>query len=218
MEPSLSDQIASLRQDYRLAELNESSAGTDPFALFTRWFEEARSARLPEPNAMTLATVDAQGQPSARVVLLKGVDAQGFSFFTNCDSRKGQELAGDGRCALVFLWLELERQVRIEGLATRVPDAVADAYFSKRPPSSRLGAVASPQSEVVTSRDWLQARFDSAHEQYGDDPPRPAHWGGYCVAPHTIEFWQGRSSRLHDRLRYRRSAADSAWQRDRLAP
>ena len=218
MDPSLSDHIATLRQDYRQAELDEAQAGPDPLELFARWFDEARAAKLREPNAMTLATVDSSGQPSARIVLLKGIDERGFSFFTNFDSRKGLDLATEPRCALVFLWLELERQVRIEGVAEPVDEAAADAYFSIRPPASRLGAWASPQSQVIASRAWLQARFDAAHAEYGDAPPRPRRWGGYCIVPHTIEFWQGRSSRLHDRLRYQRTAPGTVWQRDRLAP
>ena len=208
--------MADLRKDYRLAALDEANINTDPIAQFQTWFLEAQRAKLSEPNAMTLATVDTNGRPSARIVLLKGLDTRGFVFYSNYDSRKGRELAVHPFAALVFHWNELERQVRIEGSVTRVSDAESDAYFNSRPVGSRIGAWTSPQSEVVASRDILVGREKSMIEKFGNHPPRPAHWGGLRVAPTVIEFWQGRSSRLHDRLRYK--LTDTGWFIDRLAP
>jgi pyridoxamine 5'-phosphate oxidase len=208
--------IADLRRDYRRSELLEALAPSDPLVLFDQWFMQAQQAQVPEPNAMTLATINAQGHPSARIVLLKGREQESFSFFTNYQSYKGQELAANPHCALVFLWDELERQVRIEGIATRLPAAQSDAYFVSRPLGSRIGAWASPQSQPLSSRAEIEQRYTDMAERLGDAPSRPEHWGGYSVRPTMIEFWQGRSSRLHDRLRYERSA--EGWHRQRLAP
>jgi pyridoxamine 5'-phosphate oxidase len=209
--------IAQLRKDYQRDALDEAHCAADPIAQFQRWFDEALRSELPEPNAMTLATADAAGHPSARVVLLKGVDARGFVFFTNYESRKGRELAANPRAALLFFWPELERQVRIEGDVSKLPEPESDAYFESRPLASRLGAWASPQSQPLPSKAWLVARVAELGVQHGLHPPRPPHWGGYLVTPHALEFWQGRPSRLHDRLRYARQA-DGTWTLERLAP
>lgn len=208
--------IASLRQDYKGESLNEADVATDPFTQFQRWFDEALRAELPMANAMTLATVGADGAPSARIVLLKGVDHNGFVFYTNYTSRKGRELAGNPRAALVFHWTDLEREVRIDGSVEKVTAAESDEYFASRPLGSRHAAIASPQSEVVASRAILEARFDAAAAAHGDAAPRPAHWGGYRVLPASVEFWQGRPSRLHDRLLYTRKG--DRWAIVRLAP
>jgi pyridoxamine 5'-phosphate oxidase len=209
--------IADLRKDYTLNGLTEADAAPDPIEQFQAWFSQALAARLPEPNAMVLATVGADGQPSARVVLLKGVDERGFVFYTNYDSRKGRELEGGGRAALVFYWAELERQVRVEGVAERVSTEESDAYFASRPPGSRIGAAASPQSRVIASRDELERRVAELSAQHPQgDIARPAHWGGYRVRPAVVEFWQGRPSRLHDRIRYRLDGGK--WAMERLAP
>jgi len=208
--------IASLRQDYKGESLNEADVASDPFTQFQRWFDEALRAELPMANAMTLATVGADGTPSARIVLLKGIDHNGFVFYTNYMSRKGRELAGNPRAALVFHWTDLEREVRIDGSVEKVSAAESDEYFASRPLGSRHAAIASPQSEVVASRAVLEARFDAAAADHGDAAPRPAHWGGYRVLPTSIEFWQGRPSRLHDRLLYTRQG--DRWAIARLAP
>ncbi len=208
--------IAQLRSEYTRAALDEANVLPDPYAQFSRWLAEAMQAKLPEPTAMTLATADEQGRPSARIVLLKGVDAEGFSFYTNYDSRKGRDLAANPHASLLFYWAELERQVRVEGEIERVPDAESDAYYHSRPLGSRIGAWASPQSRVMTGREWLELRVQQMTLQHGDNPPRPPHWGGYRLAPGVLEFWQGRPSRLHDRIRYRRDGGD--WIRERLAP
>lgn len=208
--------IADLRKDYVQAALDEASAGADPFALFGRWFDEAVKAEQPEPNAMTLATVGADQRPSARVVLLKGIDEQGPVFFTNYDSSKGRQLAANPAAALVFFWPVLERQVRIEGHVSPIDTAQSDHYFASRPLESRYAAIASPQSEPVASRDWLQARMQALQQRADPSPARPAHWGGYRLRADCFEFWQGRRSRLHDRIRFRLIGTN--WQRDRLAP
>src|SRR4051794_23244287 len=208
--------IASLRQEYMRAGLSESDADRDPMRQFERWFEDALSAELPLPNAMTLATADASGKPSARVVLLKGLEGGGFVFFTNYASRKARELEARGAACLVFLWSPLERQVRIDGTLERVAAAESDAYYASRPLGARLSAWASPQSEAVASRSVLEKGLDEARRRYGDAPPRPPHWGGYRVIPTEIEFWQGRADRLHDRLLYTR--AKGSWTLARLAP
>jgi pyridoxamine 5'-phosphate oxidase len=213
--------IAHLRTEYKRATLDESDVDADPCQQFARWFDEATCAQCPEPNAMTLATVGHDGRPGARIVLLKGFDARGFVFFTNYESRKGHELAAHPHAALLFFWVELERQVRIEGSIGRVDAAESDAYYASRPRSSRLGAWASPQSAPVADRSELEARFAAAEARYasaGESVPRPAHWGGYRLVPEAFEFWQGRRSRLHDRVRYRRHSDTGSWMIDRLAP
>lgn len=205
-----------LRMVYRRGELDESQATSEPLALFERWFTEATSARVPEPNAMTLATVGADGRPSTRVVLVKSFDVEGIVFFTNYHSRKGRELAANPFAALKFHWVELQRVVRIEGRVEKVSEAESDAYFVTRPIDSRIGAWASPQSEVISSRAVLVAGAARAAASHGPHPPRPPHWGGYRVVPEVWEFWQGRPSRLHDRIRYR--LHEGTWVRERLAP
>ncbi len=209
--------LAALRKSYERAELDESSAAADPLALFERWLGEALQAQLPEPNAMTLATVGADGRPSTRIVLIKGFDARGIVWYTNYDSRKGRELAAHPQAALQFHWVALERVVRIEGRVEKVDADESDAYFASRPLDSRIGAWASPQSQVIASRAQLLAAAAKAGARYLLDPPRPPHWGGYRLTPDCWEFWQGRKSRLHDRLRYRLEPG-GAWRRERLAP
>jgi pyridoxamine 5'-phosphate oxidase len=204
--------ISDLRQEYMRAGLAEADALADPLAQFERWFQDALAAQLPLANAMTLATVTDAGAPDARVVLLKGVDNGGFVFYTNYDSRKGRQLADRPQACLVFLWTQLERQVRIEGSVEKVTAAESDAYFKSRPAGARRSAVASPQSSAVPDRSFLEDKVKTV----GENPPRPAHWGGYRVLPARIEFWQGRENRLHDRLLYKRAAA--AWTIERLAP
>jgi pyridoxamine 5'-phosphate oxidase len=208
--------LADLRKDYALKTLDESSVHADPVTLFLEWLGEAITAQVLEPTAMTLSTVDGRGRPAGRIVLLKGADASGLTFFTNYESRKGRDLAGHPHAALTFLWKELERQVRIEGSVTKVPAADSDAYFATRPLGSRIGAIASPQSEPIENRAWLEKRWADLGEQHGLTPQRPAHWGGYRVVPDAFEFWQGRQSRLHDRLAYAREGG--AWRIRRLAP
>ena len=208
--------ITELRSEYARAALDESHADADPIRQFARWWDEALKSQLPEPNAMTVATADASGRPSARTVLLKGFDERGFVFFTNYESRKGQELAANPHAALLFFWPELERQVRIDGEVERVEAAESDAYYRTRPLASRIGAWASPQSRVISSRAWLMARVAKMGVRHGLNPERPPHWGGFRVRPSALEFWQGRPSRLHDRLLYTRSGA--AWRCQRLAP
>ncbi|AOI58343.1 pyridoxamine 5'-phosphate oxidase [Burkholderia diffusa] len=211
--------LADLRINYSRASLDEADAAPDPFAQFDRWFKEALDAKLPEPNTMTLATVGDDGRPSARIVLIKGVDERGFVFFTNYESRKGRDLAANPHAALLFYWIELERQVRIEGRIEKTSADESDRYFASRPLGSRIGAWASEQSAVIDSRATLEAREKAVSERYGENPPRPPHWGGYRVVPDAIEFWQGRPSRLHDRLLYTRdAAAKSGWTISRLSP
>ena len=197
--------------------LLERDAPAEPLPLVERWLDDAVIAGLALPNAMALATVGADGRPAARVVLLKGIEDGGFVFYTNYESRKGRELAAHAYAALVFHWAPLERQVRIEGRVERVSAAASDAYFATRPLGSRHSAIASPQSTVVPDRAWLEAESRAVAQRHPDTPPRPAHWGGYRVSPDTIEFWQGRSDRLHDRLAYRRQGGN-AWLIERLAP
>lgn len=210
------DDLAALRKSYERAELDESASAAEPWQQFTTWLDDAIRAQVPEPNAMTLATVGSEGRPSTRIVLIKGFDARGVVWYTNYDSRKGSELAGNPFAALQFHWVELERVVRIEGRVEKVGDAESDAYYRSRPLDSRLGAWASPQSRVISSRAVLVAAAAKAAALHGLNPPRPPHWGGYRLLPDTWEFWQGRKSRLHDRLRYR--LAEGAWLRERLAP
>jgi pyridoxamine 5'-phosphate oxidase len=210
--------IADLRREYTLAGLNETDVDADPIRQFGAWFEQALSAQLPEPNAMTLATVGADGRPSARIVLLKGFDAAGFVFHTNYESRKGKELVAYPFAALVFFWPELERQVRIEGKVERLPVADSDAYFASRPLGSRLSAWASRQSETVADRTTLEHELEDTAQRFKDgDVPRPPFWGGLRLQPDAIEFWQGGSNRLHDRLRYR-LISGGAWRVERLSP
>lgn len=213
----MSISIADLRLNYSQKQLTETEVDPNPFQQFRLWFEEAVTAQLPEPNAMTLATASKTGMPSARIVLLKGVDDRGFVFYTNFESRKGQELKENPQAVLVFLWKQLERQVRIEGPVEVVSDADADAYFHSRPLASQLGAWASEQSRVIASREVLEQRFQTLQTQYeNQEIPRPPHWGGFRVLPQQIEFWQGRPSRLHDRLCYR--LQQDSWLIERLAP
>jgi pyridoxamine 5'-phosphate oxidase len=206
-----------LRVDYKRAALSERDAASDPFELFTRWFDEAVAAAIPEPNAMTLATVDAAGRPAARIVLMKGIDARGVVFHTNYDSRKGRDVARNPRAALLFFWVGLERQVRIDGMAERVSAEDSDAYFAARPRGSQISAWASPQSAPVADRAWLEARFAECEARFASGAvPRPPNWGGVRVVPDRFEFWQGRASRLHDRLVWSRQG--DGWTIGRLAP
>ncbi|MCM8596093.1 pyridoxamine 5'-phosphate oxidase [Accumulibacter sp.] len=209
--------LSDLRKSYERAELSEESADIDPLRQFTRWLNEAISARVPEPNAMTLATVGSNQRPSTRVVLIKGYDERGITWFTNYESRKGRELTGNPWAALQFHWVELERVVRIEGRVEKVSEAESDAYFATRPLDSRIGAWSSPQSQVIGSRGVLISNAARFSAKFLLQPPRPPHWGGYRLQPDTWEFWQGRKSRLHDRLRYRLDDSQR-WIRERLAP
>jgi pyridoxamine 5'-phosphate oxidase len=208
--------IADLRKSYERDALDEEASLGDPLKQFEHWLQQALDAKLPEPTAMTLATVGADGRPSTRIVLLKGLDARGFVWYTNYDSRKGRELAANPQAALQFHWVELERVVRIEGRVERVEAELSDAYYASRPLDSRIGAWASPQSQVIESRALLVTQAARFGLKFAMNPPRPPHWGGYRLQPDTWEFWQGRKSRLHDRLRYRLQGGQ--WLRERLAP
>ena len=208
--------IADLRKSYERDALDEAASAATPIQQFERWFEQALAAHLPEPNAMTLATVGADGRPSTRVVLVKGFDVAGIVWYTNYASRKGHELAGNAMAALQFHWVELERVVRIEGSVEKTSAEESDAYYKTRPLDSRLGAWASPQSQVISSRAVLVVGAAKAAALHALNPPRPPHWGGYRLLPDRWEFWQGRKSRLHDRLRYRLEG--EVWVRERLAP
>ena len=212
----MDSRIADLRKSYERAELDEAASAALPLTQFESWLQQAIDAQLPEPTAMTLATVGADGRPSTRVVLIKGVDARGLVWYSNYHSRKGRELAAHPVAALQFHWVELERVVRIEGRVEHVSDAESDAYYASRPLDSRLGAWASPQSQVIGSRAVLVAQAARYVAQFALAPPRPPHWGGFRLQPDCWEFWQGRKNRLHDRLRYR--LVDGNWLRERLAP
>ena len=209
--------LTALRKSYERDALDEQASEHDPLAQFDRWMKQALEGQLPEPNAMTLATVGPEGRPSTRIVLIKGYDARGIVWYTNYDSRKGRELAHSPQAALQFHWVELERVVRIEGRVEKTDDAQSDAYYATRPLDSRIGAWASPQSQVIESRAVLVTNAARYAAQFLLNPPRPPHWGGYRLVPDRWEFWQGRKSRLHDRLRYRLDGGGQ-WQRERLAP
>jgi pyridoxamine 5'-phosphate oxidase len=208
--------IADIRKDYKQKTLLETDAAADPFAQFATWWQEAVDSQIDEVNAMTLATVTPDGRPDARIVLLKGFDDEGFVFYSNYTSRKGQELAAHPYATLVFFWKELERQVRVEGSIGLVSEQQSVAYYNSRPEQSRLGAWASRQSEIIPNRQVLEEGMETYRQQFSGNIPRPPHWGGYQVVPQAIEFWQGRSSRLHDRLKYQRQ--ENGWQIVRLAP
>ena len=211
--------IQKLRKDYTAHTLELEGVSAEPLAQFRAWFEQAVEAQVPEPNAMTLATCTPEGKPSARIVLLKGVEEEGFVFFTNYNSRKGRELEQNPRAALVFLWHELQRQVRVEGTVKKISPEASTLYFQSRPKGSQIGAWASPQSSPIVSRSILEQKAEDLAGKYAtmDRLPRPLHWGGYALTPTSVEFWQGRSSRLHDRIRYRLEG-DGAWKVERLAP
>ncbi len=211
--------IQQLRREYAHSSLDENSVAENPILQFQKWFEEALNSNVLEPNAMALATCDAAGNPSARIVLLKGLTEDSFVFFTNYQSRKGEELGQNSRACLVFFWKELERQVRIEGSASMISEQISTEYFQSRPRASQIGAWVSPQSQRVENREWLEQKYAEIAEKYKDLEvlPRPPHWGGYTVKPEKIEFWQGRPSRLHDRILYS-SIAEDAWRIERLAP
>ncbi len=211
--------VADLREDYRLQALEIKDVHSHPFHQFQEWFDYALQSNLKEPNAMTLATASVSGMPSARIVLLKGYSEDGFLFYTNYNSRKGEELLENPKAALVFCWLELERQIRIEGTVSKLSPADSTKYFQSRPKGSQIGAWASPQSEVIKNRDILEENVKMLEEKYESEValPRPEHWGGFLLEPTMVEFWQGRSSRLHDRIRYTQGE-EGAWKIDRLAP
>ena len=208
--------IADLRKEYTFAGLRRADLHPDPIHQFKNWFQSALSAGVAEPNAMTLSTVDAQGQPSSRIVLLKDIDHRGFTFYTNYESKKGRDLAGNNRAAVTIFWPGLERQVGIRGACEKVPRPESDAYYKSRPLGSRLGAWVSTQSTAIPNRDYLEAKLQEVTAKYGENPPLPPYWGGFVLRPETMEFWQGRPNRLHDRFLYTR--ARETWQIDRLSP
>jgi pyridoxamine 5'-phosphate oxidase len=211
------ENLQNLRQEYRSAELLESDVDANPIVQFEKWFKEALSAQLYEPNVMTLATSDRFGKPSARIVLLKGFDQNGFTFYTNYNSHKGRELKENPQATLVFFWAELERQIRINGVVSKVDAQVSDDYFHSRPKGSQIGAIASPQSQAIEDREMLVQKVEELNTKYSEtEVPRPEHWGGYLVEPLQMEFWQGRPNRLHDRIIY--EMLDGSWKTNRLAP
>jgi pyridoxamine 5'-phosphate oxidase len=209
--------IADIRKDYKLRFFSETDAAQDPYLQFTNWFNEAVASKIDEVNAMTLATADEQGKPSARIVLLKGISEKGFEFYTNYESHKSKEMSANNKVALVFFWKELERQIRIEGTVTKATAAISDEYFMSRPIESRIGAWSSPQSSIITSRELLEANVEANKKKFENtEVTRPVFWGGYIVKPQLFEFWQGRSSRLHDRIEYVEN--NNEWIKRRLAP
>jgi len=212
----MNKEIADIRKDYLQKSLLEADTAANPIAQFTTWWNEAVASNIDEVNALTLSTINAAGYPNARIVLLKSYDEQGFVFFTNYTSAKGAELAQNAKASMVFFWKELERQVRILGSIEKLSDAESDAYFNSRPAGSRIGAWSSPQSQIIANRDILEANMAFYAAKFGDAIPRPPHWGGYSLKPISVEFWQGRSSRLHDRIKYELN--DTQWQKVRLAP
>jgi pyridoxamine 5'-phosphate oxidase len=211
------DAVASLRKDYGQATLNETDVADDPFVQFNSWFEQALKAEVNEPNAMSVATVDGDGRPTSRIVLIKQYDPRGFTWYTNYDSQKGRQLQHNPHAALLFFWPELERQIRIEGKVERTSDAESDTYFHSRPLKSRLAAIASAQSMPIANRAALEDNYEATAQQFGEEPPRPLNWGGFRLVPERIEFWQGRRSRFHDRIVYSRQP-DGSWTRQRLQP
>jgi pyridoxamine 5'-phosphate oxidase len=208
--------LADLRKTYSKGSLSETEIAKDPLEQFATWFDQASAAQCPEPHAMTLATVNRHGVPSARIVLLKGIIEQEFVFYTNYASQKGQDITENPEVALLFFWHELERQVRIQGTCSVLDPSLSDQYFYSRPLGSRIGAIASPQSQVIPNREFLEQEEERIKQTFGDQPPRPSNWGGFRVAPTRIEFWQGRPSRLHDRINFRKDG--SQWKIERLAP
>lgn len=211
------EMVQNLRQDYKTAELSEKDVVKNPIEQFEKWFSDAVNAQIYEPNVMTLATADKSGRPNARIVLLKGFDQDGFSFYTNYLSQKGKEIKKNPFACLVFFWAELERQVRVEGKIEKLDKETSEQYFHSRPTGSQIGAIASPQSQVIADRTILENKVEQLTEQYkGKTIPKPAHWGGYIVKPTSIEFWQGRPSRLHDRIKY--TFVNGSWKIERLAP
>lgn len=213
----MGENVASLRKDYGQATLSENEVAEDPFVQFNGWFEQAMKAEVNEPNAMSLSTVDEHARPSSRIVLIKQYDARGFTWYTNYDSQKGRQLLANAHAALLFFWPELERQIRIEGRVERTSDEESDTYFHSRPLKSRLAAIASAQSMPIADRAALEDNYEAVAQQFGDEPPRPANWGGFRLVPERIEFWQGRRSRFHDRIVYTLQP-DGGWTRQRLQP
>jgi pyridoxamine 5'-phosphate oxidase len=216
---SLSHHIAQIREDYSLATLDETVAGDNPIFLFEKWFKEAEAAAIIDVNAMSLATIDATLQPHLRTVLLKGIEDNGFVFYTNYQSKKGQDISHNNKVALLFFWKELQRQIRIEGIASKLSEVVSDQYFNSRPRGSKIGAIASPQSQVLADREHLEQAVATLQQKYIDTEmiPRPLYWGGYTVHPSKMEFWQGRSNRLHDRIVFELDSSEN-WKKYRIAP